>query len=57
MDEIGRRLGVQVEYQDFAFDGLGGALQLGQVDAVIAAISVMPEREAVVDFSNVYFVG
>ena len=57
MDEIGQRLGIQVEYHNFAFDGLGGALQLGQIDAAIAAISVTPEREAEVDFSNVYFVG
>ncbi len=57
MDEIGRRLGIQVEYHDFAFDGLGGALQLGQIDAAIAAVSVTSERESYVDFSNVYFVG
>jgi polar amino acid transport system substrate-binding protein len=57
MDEIGRRLGIQVEYRDFAFDGLGSALQLGQIDAAIAAVSVTSERESFVDFSNVYFVG
>jgi polar amino acid transport system substrate-binding protein len=55
--EIGQTLGVQVELKDMAFDGLGGALQLGQIDLAIAAISVTPEREAVFDFSNVYFVG
>jgi ABC-type amino acid transport substrate-binding protein/heat shock protein HslJ len=57
MDEIGRRLGVEVEYRNFAFDGLGSALQVRQIDAAIAAISVTPEREALVDFSSVYFVG
>jgi polar amino acid transport system substrate-binding protein len=56
MDEIGRRLGIQVQYHDFAFDGLGPALRLGQIDAAIAAISRTPEREAVVGFSNVYLV-
>jgi polar amino acid transport system substrate-binding protein len=56
MDEIGRRLGIQVEYHDFAFDGLGPALRLGQIDAAIAAISRTPEREAEVGFSNVYLV-
>jgi polar amino acid transport system substrate-binding protein len=56
MDEIGRRLGVQVEYLDYAFDGLGPALRQGQIDAAIAAISRTPEREAQVDFSNVYLV-
>jgi polar amino acid transport system substrate-binding protein len=57
MREMGQRLGVQVEFSDFAFDGLLGALQLEQIDVAIAAISVSPERQAVVDFSNVYYVG
>jgi ABC-type amino acid transport substrate-binding protein/heat shock protein HslJ len=57
MDDLGRRLGVEVDYRNFAFDGLFGALQVGQVDAAIAAISVTPEREASVDFTTVYFVG
>jgi polar amino acid transport system substrate-binding protein len=56
MDEIGRRLGVAIEYHDFAFDGLGPSLLQGQIDVAIAAISRTPEREAVVDFSNVYLV-
>lgn len=56
MNEIGRRLGVEVEFFDYAFDGLSGALELDQIDAAIAALSVTPEREAFLDFSNVYFV-
>jgi len=57
MREIGQRLGVEVEFQDFAFDGLGAALQIAQIDVVIAAVSITPEREGFVDFSNVYYVG
>ena len=57
MDEMGRRLGVSIEYLDYAFDGLGGALQLGQIDLALAAVSVTAERESVVDFSNIYLVG
>jgi polar amino acid transport system substrate-binding protein len=57
MDEMGRRLGVSIEYLDYAFDGLGPALQLGQIDLALAAVSVTSERESVVDFSNVYLVG
>jgi polar amino acid transport system substrate-binding protein len=57
MNEIAQRLGVQAEYRDFAFDGLSNALQLRQIDAAIAAISVTPERQSVVDFSNVYLAG
>ncbi len=54
--EIGQRLGVQVEIVDIAFDGLGDALALGQIDVAIAAISITPAREEVFDFSQVYFV-
>lgn len=56
MDEIAQRLGVETQYRNIAFDGLGDALQFDQIDAAIAAISVTPEREASVDFSNVYLV-
>ena len=56
MDEIGRYLGVQVEYRDFGFDSLFGALQVNQIDAAIAAISITPERQAFSDFSDVYLV-
>jgi ABC-type amino acid transport substrate-binding protein len=54
---LGERLGLDVELVDIAFEGLPAALQLGQVDAAIAAISATPERQAVVDFTNVYFSG
>ncbi len=54
--ELGKRLGVEVQVKDMAFEGLMGALQIQQIDVAIAAISATPEREAVVDFSNPYFV-
>jgi ABC-type amino acid transport substrate-binding protein len=54
--DLARRLGVQLEIQDYAFDGLPGALQLGQVDAVIAALSITPERSAGMDFTKPYYV-
>lgn len=53
---LAERLGVEVEFKDMAFDGLGGALQLGQIDAALAAISITDERQELVDFSNLYFV-
>ena len=56
MNAIADELGIDVEYQDIVFDGLGGALQLGQIDVAISAISRTPERDAVIDFSNTYFV-
>jgi polar amino acid transport system substrate-binding protein len=56
MDEIGRRLGVQVDYRAYAFNDLGDALEKRQIDAAIAAISASPARAATVDFSDSYFV-
>lgn len=55
INEIAKQLGVTVELNDFAFDGLGAAIQIGQIDTAISAISVTPERQAVIDFSNVYY--
>jgi ABC-type amino acid transport substrate-binding protein/heat shock protein HslJ len=55
--EIGKQLGVKVEIKDYAFDGLYNALRLGSIDSAIAAISVTPDRQAYVDFSNVYYAG
>ncbi len=55
--EIAGRLGVGVEVKDMAFDSLGDALNLRQVDLAIAAITVTPEREELVDFSNIYWIG
>jgi polar amino acid transport system substrate-binding protein len=54
---IGQQLGLKVELNDYAFDGLGGVVALDQADVVIAALSVTPERQALADFSNVYFAG
>jgi len=56
-NELGKRLGAQVELNDFAFEGVLQALQLKQVDMVIAAVSVTPQRQQVVDFSSAYFIG
>lgn len=55
--EIGNQLGIAVDLNDFAFEGLGAALQVGQVDALIAALSITEERERLADFTNVYYVG
>lgn len=55
--EIAGRLNVGGEINDMAFDSLFNAVQLGQVDVAIAAITVTPEREVLVDFSNIYWIG
>jgi polar amino acid transport system substrate-binding protein len=54
---IGEELGVEVEFNDFAFDGVLNAVRLGNVDAAIGAISVTPDRQQVVDFTNLYYIG
>lgn len=56
MNEIGQIIGFEVVYSDISFGGLLDALVVYQVDAAISAISYTPEREALVDFSDVYFV-
>jgi polar amino acid transport system substrate-binding protein len=55
--ELGKKLGVQVSIQDIPFDSLQSALQNNQIDLALAAISVTSEREQMMAFSNVYFVG
>ncbi len=54
--ELGTRLGIEVEIKDIAFDGLGNALYLDAIDTAISAISVSPERDALVDFSGIYYI-
>ena len=53
--EIGKRLNIPIDLKDMAFDGLGNAIQLGQIDLAAAAISITPQRQAAFDFSNVYY--
>jgi len=56
IQEIGRRLNLEVEFRDMAFDGLFNALQVDQIDLAISAITVTRERAGFIDFSNVYYV-
>ena len=56
IEEIGRRLQIPVEIQNYAFEGLTAALQLNQIDIAVAAISVTPERASQMSFSPIYYV-
>ncbi len=56
MEDIGEILALDVAFSDIAFGGLFDALTIHQVDAAISAISYTPEREMLVDFSDVYLV-
>lgn len=57
IEDIGRRLRLDVEIHDMAFEGLGNALQVNQIDVAISAISITPDRQQLMDFSNIYYVG
>jgi polar amino acid transport system substrate-binding protein len=57
MREIGKRMGVEVEFQDLGFDALVTAVQEGKVDAAIAAMASTAERRESVDFSIMYYAG
>jgi arginine/lysine/histidine transporter system substrate-binding protein len=55
--EVAKQLNLKVDVNDFAFEGLGGAIANGQADIAIGAISKTPERLELIDFSNVYYAG
>ncbi|PWH12062.1 MAG: amino acid ABC transporter substrate-binding protein [Anaerolineae bacterium] len=55
MNEIGKRLGVKVEWVDMPFDSLIAGVQEGKIDAAIAAFNYSEDRDKVVDFSDVYY--
>ena len=57
MKEIGIKLGLQIEFRDMAFAGLENALQLKEINAAIAAITVTEDRQAIMDFTDIYYIG
>jgi ABC-type amino acid transport substrate-binding protein len=56
IEEVGRRLQIPVEVQNYAFEGLPGALQLNQIDLAVAAMAITPERNIQMSFSPIYYV-
>ena len=52
--EIASRLGVSVEFKKYPFSKLFGALNSGQVDVVISAVTITPERQKKMLFSAPY---
>lgn len=55
MDEIGSRLGVEVEYVDANFDTIFQQLAAGDFDVIISAITITEERAETVAFTEPYF--
>jgi ABC-type amino acid transport substrate-binding protein len=54
-DEIGRRWGVTVNYENITYDALLGALVAGRDDAVVSAFVPQPERTRQVAYTGAYF--
>jgi polar amino acid transport system substrate-binding protein len=54
--ELGQRLGLDVQFvANLPYDGLYDALVVGQVDAVISALVVNPDRTTDIAYSTPYF--
>ncbi|MDD2371926.1 MAG: basic amino acid ABC transporter substrate-binding protein [Firmicutes bacterium] len=51
---IAEKAGYEVEITSVAFDGLIAALQSGNIDVVASGMSITPEREESVNFSDPY---
>lgn len=54
---IAEKLGMELTIEDMAFDSLIPAVQSGKVDFSAAGMTVTPERESQVDFSDSYYTG
>jgi len=54
MEEIGKQLGVKVEWVDMPFDSLIAGVKEGKIDASISAFNYTAERDKVVDFTDPY---
>ena len=57
MTELVKRLGLKVEFKDIVFGSLLDTLELGRIDAVIAAMAVTDERQQAADFTSPYYQG
>jgi len=55
MQAVADKLGVELAMVDYAFEGLPAALQLGEIDAIAAALTETAERAKSVDFSMPYY--
>lgn len=55
LDEIGERLGLDVEYVNASFDTIFTQLAAGEFDAIISAITITEERRQTIEFTDPYF--
>src|SRR5215210_561947 len=55
MNEIGKRAGFEVEYENIRFDSILRGLNADLFDAAISAMTITKERAKQIDFSDPYF--
>jgi ABC-type amino acid transport substrate-binding protein len=55
LNEVAKRMNLDVTYQDTSFDTIFRDLAQGKFDIVAAASTILPEREQTVDFSDPYY--
>lgn len=54
-EEISKRLGVPVEVKSVVWDTIIAGLQAEKFDAIVGTMSITPERQKIVAFTDVYF--
>lgn len=54
-NEVAKDLGVTLELKNVAWDGIIGELRTGKVDAIFSGMSVTPDRQQAVAFSEPYY--
>lgn len=55
LNEIAKRQGFTVNYSPFLWSGIFDRLRTGEVDVVIGGVSITPERQEMVDFTDSYY--
>lgn len=55
MEALAKQMNRKLEFQDMAWDGLIPGVLAGNIDAVVSAISMTPERAETVLFSDAYY--
>lgn len=56
MNALCERLNCEAEFVTTAWDGIFAALAQGQFDMVVSGVSITPERDEIVDFSDPYLI-
>lgn len=55
INAVAEDAGMKIEISNMNFDGIIPALQNGNIDVAVAGMSITPERQQIVDFTNPYY--